>query len=103
MSFLVPEGAQTLDFMPTLFNVESGTFDLDDVVMKATDPVPLKGAADARLPRTRRSRRRSPPPCRPRPRRIWPRAGSLIPNGDFETEAKKVTGGRRAGAEWRAA
>jgi len=29
--FLVPEGAKTLDFMPALFQVETGTFDLDDM------------------------------------------------------------------------
>src|SRR5215203_2219807 len=33
VQFLVPEGAVTLDFMPALFNVESGTLDLDDVVL----------------------------------------------------------------------
>ncbi|MEX2382318.1 MAG: GDSL-type esterase/lipase family protein [Opitutales bacterium] len=32
--FNVPEGARTLKFMPSLFRVNTGTFDLDDVVLK---------------------------------------------------------------------
>ena len=40
--FLVPDGARTLDFMPALFQVESGTFDLNDVVLQPTDPAPLR-------------------------------------------------------------
>jgi hypothetical protein len=46
--FLVPEGAKQLEFMPSLFQVESGTFDLDDFVLKATDPAPLEAAAKER-------------------------------------------------------
>lgn len=30
----VPDGARALKFMPALFQVESGTFDLDDIVIK---------------------------------------------------------------------
>jgi endoglucanase len=45
--FLVPEGARTLEFMPTLFQVETGTFDLDDVALRGTDPVLLKETAKA--------------------------------------------------------
>jgi len=44
-SFLVPEGAVTIAFMPTLFQVESGIFDLDDISLKATDEGELKVAA----------------------------------------------------------
>jgi len=34
----VPAGATALKFMPALFQVESGTFDLDDVVLKVAAP-----------------------------------------------------------------
>ena len=37
-SFLVPEGGVTLDLMPSLFQVKAGTFDVDDIVLKPTDP-----------------------------------------------------------------
>lgn len=35
----VPEGATLLKFMPALFQVESGTFDLDDIVLKVAHAV----------------------------------------------------------------
>ncbi len=43
--FLIPEGAVQLEFMPSLFQVESGTFDLDDIALKQTDPAVLVAAA----------------------------------------------------------
>src|SRR5690606_13680555 len=41
VSFVVPEGARTLKFMPALFNVQSGVYDLDDIVLRPTDPAPI--------------------------------------------------------------
>lgn len=43
--FLVPEGALSLEFMPSLFQVERGTLDLDDVVLRPTDAAALVEAA----------------------------------------------------------
>jgi endoglucanase len=45
--FLVPAEALTLEFMPALFQVERGTFDLDDIVLKPTDAVALLASAQA--------------------------------------------------------
>ena len=45
LAFVVPEGAVTLDFMPALFQVERGTFDLDDVALKPTDAAALIAAS----------------------------------------------------------
>ena len=45
VSFLVTENSAFLKFMPCLFHVAAGTFDLDDVVIKKIDPsevVPAK-------------------------------------------------------------
>jgi hypothetical protein len=58
VKFLVPDGARTLDFMPALFQVESGTFDLDDVVLIPTDPMPLreKAKADEAVKREKQSK-----------------------------------------------
>jgi nucleoid-associated protein YgaU len=92
VTFLVPEGAQTLDFMPTLFNVESGTFDLDDVVMKATDPVPLKGAADAKAAADKEKQAKVAAAVQAKAASDLAKGGLLIPNGNFETESKKITG-----------
>lgn len=47
-SFLVPKDALTLVLMPSLFQVQAGTFDLDDFVLKPTDPAPLIAAAKLR-------------------------------------------------------
>ncbi len=48
MEFLVPEGAATVVLMPTLFQVEAGTLDLDDIELKAVDPQPIVNAAQAK-------------------------------------------------------
>lgn len=45
--FVVPDGARLLEFMPTLFRVERGTFDLDDVSLTPTDAAALIVAAKA--------------------------------------------------------
>jgi hypothetical protein len=38
----VPEGATILKFMPSLFNVAAGTFDLDVVVLETAAPAPAQ-------------------------------------------------------------
>ncbi len=60
--FLVPDGARSLEFMPALFQVEKGTFDLDDVVLKPTAAEPLLAAAKAAEEADRRA---AVPPERP--------------------------------------
>jgi hypothetical protein len=47
-SFLVPEGALTLVLMPTLFQVASGTWDLDNLSLKPADAAALLAAAQAK-------------------------------------------------------
>lgn len=105
VSFLVPEGAQTLDFMPTLFNVESGTLDLDDVVMQATDPAPLaeKAKADAAVREEKMSKEAAA--RRAKADAALAKGEGLIANGDFETDKKKADGwpdgwGKPKGASW---
>ena len=44
ITFLLPEGARTLEFMPALFQVTSGSMDLDDVAVRAIDPAPFLAA-----------------------------------------------------------
>lgn len=39
--FAVPEGAVAIEIMPTLFQTYSGTFDLDELQLKAIDPAEL--------------------------------------------------------------
>ncbi|MEI8311639.1 MAG: glycoside hydrolase family 5 protein [Verrucomicrobiota bacterium] len=73
--FPVPEGATILKFMPALFQVRSGAFDLDDVVIKAVDAAPASEAAEA--VKARRAKAAA----------ALQSAGSLIPNGGFEVDA----------------
>ncbi len=40
-SFLLPEGAVSLALMPALFQVNAGTFEIDDIRVRPTDPAPL--------------------------------------------------------------
>jgi endoglucanase len=50
VEFLVPEGAVKLEVMPAMFNVKSGSLDLDDFVVTAIDPQPVierQAAAEA--------------------------------------------------------
>lgn len=39
-TFAVPDGAVFLKFMPSLFQVDAGTFDLDDIVLTPVDQAP---------------------------------------------------------------
>ena len=41
VEFLLPDRAATLAIMPALFAVQSGTMDVDDLVLTAVDPAPL--------------------------------------------------------------
>jgi len=50
--FLVPEGATILEFMPTLFRVRGGVFDLDDIVLRPTDPAPVEAEIARKRPPT---------------------------------------------------
>ena len=43
-AFLVPEGARWIKVMPALFQVQSGVMDLDDLVLRPTDPAPVLAA-----------------------------------------------------------
>ncbi len=91
-SFLVPEGATTLKFMPCLFEVAAGTFDLDDVVLRAVDAGPIREASDtaavARLAKLEADAKKR----RDKAAAILQQHGSLITNGDFETDVKKQDG-----------
>ncbi len=88
VTLLVPEGTHALQFMPALFQVEAGTFDLDDVVLMAIDPAPLKqaGAEAARAAAEKAASlagtKRAKAAAGAQP------DGSLLANGNFEADAK---------------
>jgi endoglucanase len=87
VKFLVAEGATMLALMPTLFEVESGTYDIDDLVLKATDHEPLlaeaKAKAEARaIQSAKASEKRDEQIAK-----LTAADGSFFPNGDFQTDA----------------
>lgn len=87
LKFLVPEGARQLEFMPTLFQVESGTFDLDDIVLQATDPASLLAAAKARAAADAERATREAAAKQAKAAQLLQATGSLITDGDFEKDA----------------
>jgi len=86
MKFLVPEGARALDFMPALFQVEKGTFDLDDIVLKPTDPAPLETAATAAAAAAQAKLVKVTEARQAKAAKSAQPDGSLVSNGNFETD-----------------
>lgn len=86
--FLVPEGARTLDFMPSLFQVESGTLDLDDFVLTAVEAGPLQAAADTAKAAATAKAVKDAEVRQVKAAANVAKSGSLLPNGDFEAADK---------------
>jgi endoglucanase len=84
--FLVPKDALALEFMPALFEVERGTFDLDDVVLKPTDPAILVAEAKARAEEAARA---NIPPEAPN-RAKWPQELHVAGNQVLTADGKPI-------------
>ncbi len=85
-SFLVPEGAVLIKFMPCLFNVKAGVYDLDDMRMVATDPVPLREAA-AEAKAAREAKQSAEAAKRQgKAAKILADTGNIILNGDMQAD-----------------
>lgn len=88
VEFLVPDGAVTLAMMPALFQVESGTFDLDDIELTAIDPAPL-AAAKAAADQAKAEKAAAGAAVRQsKAAALLAKTGNLIDNGGFETAGK---------------
>jgi hypothetical protein len=89
IKFLVPEGAKMLELMPTLFQVESGTFDLDDITLKPTDPGNLAEIAAAKATAAEAKQAKQAEVRQTKAAAaVAANDGSLISNGDFEQANK---------------
>ena len=84
--FLVPEGAKLLAFMPSLFQVESGTFDLDDIVIKPAAAAPLQEAANAADVARKAKLEKDAAARRAKAAASAQPDGSLVSNGNFEAD-----------------
>ena len=105
ISFLVPDGARTLEFMPALFQVERGTFDLDDVVLKLADPAALQEAAHLAAAAAKAKQKKDAAARRAKAQATLEKNGSLLSNGNFETDQKSDAwpddwGRLKAGGRW---
>lgn len=89
--FLVPEGAFFLELMPTLFQVKSGTFDIDDLVLKETDAAPLAAAAKAKADADAEKRAKNVDKRQAAAAAKAGPGGELIANGNFQAEGKGDT------------
>lgn len=86
VAFMVPEGAVVLDVMPSLFQVESGTMDLDDVVLKAVNP---QVVLDAEAKAKERAAPADPAPEAARPEK-WPQPIKVVGNRLRDPSGKEV-------------
>jgi hypothetical protein len=86
--FLVPEGARLLEFMPALFQVEKGTFDLDDVAIRVVEAAPLQEAAGVAAAATQAKEARTAETMRAKAAAAVQPNASIVSNGNFETDAK---------------
>ncbi|MEZ0215903.1 MAG: glycoside hydrolase family 5 protein [Rariglobus sp.] len=92
VKFLVPEGARMLKFMPALFNVQAGTFDLDNVTLVAVDAAPIKAAVDAAAKARAEKLAAQTAASQAKAAAKLEASGTLISNGNFETPNKAGTG-----------
>jgi len=85
--FIVPEGAKVLEFMPTLFQVETGTYDLDDIVIKPTDATELEAAANAKKITDDAQKAKQAQAQQDNAAKLLEQNGGLLmANGDFEAD-----------------
>lgn len=88
IKFLVPEGAKNLEFMPALFQVQAGTYDLDDIELKETDAAPVQAAYDERLKAYEEKKAAEAVKRDTKIAKMVGADGNLMPNGDLQTDDK---------------
>jgi len=89
VTFLVPPGAKFLKLMPSLFQVESGTFDIDDLVIRKTDPAPVLQAETEAAAKKAEKLESQTAGKQAGAAKLLQEKGTLIQDGDFEALAGK--------------
>lgn len=87
IKFLVPAQARILKFMPSLFQVAAGTFDLDDIVIKPVDAAAIKAATDVADAARNKKKAEAAAVMQTSAAASLTAGGVLISNGNFETDA----------------
>ncbi len=88
IQFLVPNGAKLLKFMPSLFQVQSGEFELDDIELRSVDPMPIRELIDAETAKQNAKRIANENTRRAKAATVLASTGNLLTNGDFEAHKK---------------
>ncbi len=88
VQFLIPAGATSFVFMPALFQVETGVFDLDDVAIKVIDAAPIREKAEIAAAEKAEKLAASTAKRQAKAAATFESAGSLLTNGNFETDSK---------------
>ena len=89
IKFIVPEGAKNLEFMPALFQVQAGTFDLDDIELKETDAAPVVAAYEERVKAQEEKKAGDAVKRDAKIAKNIGDDGNLMPNGDLQELDKK--------------
>ena len=87
IQFIVPEGATMIQLMPTLFKVETGTFDIDDLSLNPIGPEEPAAAAAKQAEAAKAKQEKQTAAAESKRNKAAANVqadGSLIPNGDFE-------------------
>lgn len=105
MQFLIPEGATSFVMMPSLFQVETGTFDLDDFSLKVVDAAPIREKAEADAAVKAQKLAEAAAKRQNKAAEVFTAEGSLLSNGNFETDSKGAGfadgwGGTKDGVTW---
>lgn len=105
VQFLVAEGATLVELMPALMSVESGTLDLDDFRLTPIDAAPLVAAKAEADAAAAEKLAQSVAARRAKATELLAAQGSLVANGNFETQDKKsdkpaAWGLPKAGGSW---
>jgi len=85
-TFIVPEDAAVLIFMPSLFQVTAGVYDLDDLVLKPTDSTEIRARASER---ERQIAARYVPDEKPDQNK-WPKMLKVAGNHMEDTNGKEI-------------
>lgn len=83
VKFNVPEGAAFIKFMPCLFNVTAGTFDLDDVVFTA---IPTLSPEEDPAYQRKLAQQQKMEAAQNKAQTVLEQHGSLVPNGDMQAD-----------------
>lgn len=88
IQFLVPEGAASFVMMPSLFQVETGTFDMDDFSVKVIDAADLRAKAEVAAAEKARKMEEAAAKRQAQAAQTLASGDSLLTNGNFETDSK---------------